>query len=101
MYYEYLNKLKTSVASLSPRKARFDSGSVHVVFMEDEIALGEVFSQHSSCPLPAPFNRSTVQPFNRCSILTFILILPLWVSHYRALRSVFTDVSEEPTFSGR
>jgi hypothetical protein len=37
--------LRRLVAGLSPRKPRFDPGSVHVEFVVDKVALGQVFPQ--------------------------------------------------------
>jgi hypothetical protein len=40
--------LRRLVAGLSPRRPRFDPGSVHVGFVVDRVALGQVFSPSTS-----------------------------------------------------
>ena len=44
--------LRRLVAGLSPRRPDFDSGSVHVEFVVDKVALGQVFfPEYFSFPL--------------------------------------------------
>jgi hypothetical protein len=47
--------LRRLVAGLSPRRPGFDPGSVHVRFVVDKVALGQVFLRVVSCPLSISF----------------------------------------------
>jgi hypothetical protein len=47
-------------ACLPPRRPGFDPGSVHVGFVVDKVALGQVFSEHFSFPLSVSFHRCSV-----------------------------------------
>jgi hypothetical protein len=45
VYKSYVPWIKQLVADLSPRKLGLDSWSVHVIFVADKVALGQVFLQ--------------------------------------------------------
>ena len=51
--------LRWLVASLSPRRPGFDPGSVHVGFMVEKVALGQVFPPSTSV-FPCQFNSTGV-----------------------------------------
>ena len=55
-------RLRRSVAGLSPRRHGFDPGSVHVGFVVDKVALGQVFSPITSV-FPCQFH-STGPPLH-------------------------------------
>jgi hypothetical protein len=44
------------VAGLSPRRSRFDPGSVHVGFVVDKVALGQVFPPPCTSVFPGQFH---------------------------------------------
>jgi hypothetical protein len=53
--YEAVPWLRRLVAGLSPRRPGFDPGSLHVGFMVDKVALGQVFSPSTSA-FPCQFH---------------------------------------------
>ena len=57
------------VAGLSTRRLEFDPRSVHVGFVEDKMALGQVFSKYFCFPVSVLFHY--------CSIPIFIYMLVL------------------------
>jgi hypothetical protein len=53
--------LRRLVACLSPRRPGFDPGSVHVGFMVDKVALGQVFPpEYFGFPLSISFDRCSI-----------------------------------------
>jgi hypothetical protein len=48
------------VAGLSPRRTGFDPRSVHVGFVVDKVALGQVFPEYFSFPMPIPFHKCSI-----------------------------------------
>jgi hypothetical protein len=62
-------RLRRSGAGLSPRRPVFDTRSVHVRFVVDEVALGQIFLPVLRFPLSVPSHQ--------CSVLIFICMLLL------------------------
>jgi hypothetical protein len=53
--------LRRLVAGLPPRRPGFDLGSVHVGFVVDKVALGQVFPpEYFGFPLPVSFHRCSI-----------------------------------------
>jgi hypothetical protein len=50
LLFEAVPWLRRLVAGLSPRMPGFDPGSVHVEFVVDKVALGQVFPQYFGFP---------------------------------------------------
>jgi hypothetical protein len=53
-------------------EAGFDSGSVHVGFVVDEVALGQVFLRVVGFPLSVSFHRCSITRKNEKKIIIFI-----------------------------
>jgi hypothetical protein len=54
--YKGVPWLRRLVAGLSPRRLGFDPGSVHVRFVVDKVALGQVFLRVVGFPLSISFH---------------------------------------------
>jgi hypothetical protein len=52
--------LRRLVAGLSPRRSGFDPGSVHLGFLVDKVALGQVFPEYFGFPLSISFHRCSI-----------------------------------------
>jgi hypothetical protein len=52
--------LRRLAAGLPPRKPGFNPGSVHVGFVVDKVALGQVFPEFFSFPLSISFHRCSI-----------------------------------------
>jgi hypothetical protein len=51
--------LRGLAAGLSPRRAGFALGSVHVGFMVEKVILGQIFSEFFGFPLSVSFHRDS------------------------------------------
>ena len=49
-------RLRRLVAGLPPWRPEFDPGSVHVGFVRDEVAMGQVFPEYFGFPLSISFH---------------------------------------------
>jgi hypothetical protein len=52
--------LKRLIAGLSQQRHGFDPGSVHVGFVVDKVALGQVFPENFGFPLSISFHRYSI-----------------------------------------
>jgi hypothetical protein len=67
--------LRLLVAGLSPRRPGFDPGSVHVGFVVDKVALGQVFPpEYFGFPLSISFHRCSITWKNKKKLITFLFI---------------------------
>jgi hypothetical protein len=57
--------LRSLVAGLSPRRPGFAPGSIHVGFVVDKVALGQVFSEFFGFPLSVSFHRRSPNSYVR------------------------------------
>jgi hypothetical protein len=62
--------LRRLVTGLSPQRPGFDPGSVHVRFVVDKVAVGQVFL--FGFPLPVSFHRCSIARKNKKKLTTFI-----------------------------
>jgi hypothetical protein len=56
--------LKSLVAGLSPRRTGFAPGSIHVGFVVDKVALGQVFLRVLRFPLSISFHRRSPNSYH-------------------------------------
>jgi hypothetical protein len=65
--------LRRLVAGLSPRKPVFDPGSIHVGFVVEKVALGQVFFfEYFGFPLSISFHRCSITCKNEKKLIIFI-----------------------------
>ena len=65
--------LRRLVAGFSPRRPGLDAGSVHVGFVVDKVALGQVFPpEYFGFPLSISFHRCSITRENEKKTLIFI-----------------------------
>jgi hypothetical protein len=57
--------LRRLVAGLSPRRLGFDSGSVHVGFVVDKVALGQVSPDYFGFPMSILFYQCSITRKNK------------------------------------
>jgi hypothetical protein len=64
--------LRRLVVGLSPRRSEFNPGSVHVGFVVDKVALGQVLPEYFSFPLSASFHQWSITRRNEKKLIIFI-----------------------------
>jgi hypothetical protein len=57
---EGLHKLGAIKVQYTPRRAGFDTGSVHVGFVVDKVAVDRIFAEYVGFPLSGPFHRCPI-----------------------------------------
>jgi hypothetical protein len=62
------------VAGLPPRRPGFDPGSVHVGFVVDKVALGQIFPLVLRFPLSISFHRCSITSKNEKKKFIFLFI---------------------------
>jgi hypothetical protein len=67
--------LRRLFASLSPRRLRFDPGSMHVGFVVDKVALDRFFPEYFGFSLSISFHRCSITRTNEKTLIIFTTVL--------------------------
>jgi hypothetical protein len=68
-------RLRRLAASLRERRPGFDRGSVHVGFVVDKVALGQVFPEYFGLPLSVSLHRCSITRTTTTTIIIIIIII--------------------------